>query len=110
MFIASSVKGLDIAYAVQEELEHDLECTVWSQGVFTPSAYPVDAIIKELDRSDFGAFVFAPEDAVIIKDTWFKAVRDNVLFELGLFMGRRGRSLFSPGRQQPFGCRLTWRV
>jgi len=92
VFIASSVEGLNIAYAVQENLEHDAECTVWSQGVFTSSAYPVDDLLAELDNSDFGIFVFSADDIVKMREEESKAIRDNVVFEIGLFIGRLGRS------------------
>jgi hypothetical protein len=91
MFIASSVEGLQIAYAIQAELEHDVESTIWSQGIFTPSAYAVDDIAEELEKSDFGAFVFSPDDAATIRGEDKKVVRDNVLFELGMFVGELGR-------------------
>jgi hypothetical protein len=90
-FIASSVEGRSLAYAAQSNLEHDAECTVWDQGVFTPSACPIEAIVAELSQSDFGIFVFSPDDLVTIRDEEKKAVRDNVVFELGLFMGRLTR-------------------
>jgi hypothetical protein len=91
VFIASSLEGISLAYAAQSNLQHDAECTVWDQGVFTPSDYPIDDIVAELSRSDFGIFVFSPDDVVSIRDEEKKAVRDNVIFELGLFMGYLSR-------------------
>ena len=90
-FIASSVEGLGIAYAIQENIEYDAEPTVWPQGVFAPSSYAIDDLIEELTISDFGIFVFTPDDIQIIRDAETNTVRDNVLFELGLFIGHLGR-------------------
>ncbi|MBP2294918.1 TIR domain-containing protein [Azospirillum rugosum] len=90
IFIASSVENLDIAYAAQEALEHDVEATVWSQGVFTPSRTAMASLIDVLDDSDFGLFIFSPDDIVNFRDCSLNAVRDNVVFELGLFIGRLG--------------------
>lgn len=90
MFIASSVEHLDLAYAVQEGLEHDVEATVWSQGVFQLSRTAMASLIDQLDESDFGLFVLAPDDVTAIRDAKKNTVRDNVVFELGLFIGRLG--------------------
>jgi CAP12/Pycsar effector protein, TIR domain len=65
---------------------------VWSQGVFTPSAYPVDDLVSELNVSDFGVFVFSADDVITMRREEKRAIRDNVVFELGLFVGRLGRS------------------
>ncbi len=40
---------------------------------------------------DFAIFVFNPDDIVIMRGKKLKKVRDNVLFELGLFIGKLGR-------------------
>src|SRR5437016_9064168 len=90
MFIASSAEHLDLAYAVQEGLEHDVESTVWSQGVFAISKTTMASLIDVLDEADFGLFVLAPDDIAAIRDTSKLTVRDNVIFELGLFIGRLG--------------------
>jgi len=91
LFIASSSESLGVAYALQENLEKVAEVTVWDQGVFEPSRYTLDSLVEALDRADFGAFVFAPDDVVSIRGQDKQAVRDNVLFELGMFIGRLRR-------------------
>lgn len=91
IFIGSSVEGLEIAYAIQENLKHHSEITIWSQGVFSLSSYSLESIISELNNSDFGIFVFSPDDILSIRNESSTAIRDNVLFELGLFIGKLGR-------------------
>ena len=91
VFIASSVEGLDPAYALQAALEYEARVTVWHQGVFAPSAYALDVLTGEVAQSDFGIFLFTPDDVLTIRGKTSPAVRDNVLFELGLFIGGLGR-------------------
>jgi predicted nucleotide-binding protein len=92
IFIGSSAESLSIAYSVQENLEHHSECTVWSQGIFNLSESTLDSLIKSLEGFDFGIFVVGPEDILKLRGEEFKAARDNVIFELGLFIGKLGKS------------------
>lgn len=90
MFIGSSSERLELAYAVQENLEYDVEATVWSQGVFGLSKTNVASLIEALKKSDLGLFILAPDDVAAIRDKTTSIVRDNVIFELGLFVGHLG--------------------
>jgi hypothetical protein len=89
VFIGSSQESERIARAVQSNLQ-DLEVIVWSQGAFRLSISGLDNLLEALPRFDFGIFVFMPEDVVVQRGKELPAVRDNLLFELGLFLGRLG--------------------
>lgn len=91
VFIGSSVESLDIADAIQENLDHYAEVTVWDQGVFELSSVALIDLLTQIDKQDFGIFIFKPDDIITIRTETKKAVRDNVLFELGLFMGKLGK-------------------
>ncbi len=90
LFVGSSVESLNVAYAIQENLEHSAEVTVWTQGVFELSRMTIQALMQAVDTFDFAVFVFAPDDVVIMRENTHRAARDNVVFELGLFTGGLG--------------------
>lgn len=87
MFVGSSVEGLAVAYAIQECLEYAAEPTVWSQGVFKPTSNTLAALLEEVRRTKFAVFVFTPDDISQMRRETHHVPRDNVVFELGLFMG-----------------------
>jgi hypothetical protein len=90
LFIASSRESLDLAYAVQMNLEDCSAPTVWDQDAFLPAGTILDQLIRSLEKYQFGVFLFSPTDVVRIREREQLAPRDNVVFELGLFIGRLG--------------------
>lgn len=51
----------------------------------------MEALEKQLASSDFGVFVFSPDDVALIRGKHVFVTRDNTLFEMGLFWGKLGR-------------------
>ncbi|CUX70542.1 MULTISPECIES: TIR domain-containing protein [Agrobacterium] len=93
VFIISSVEGLLVARAIQSAFEHDpFTCTVWTDGVFRIASYTMDALEAAVDDSDFAIAVAHADDVTVFRGTEWPTPRDNVILELGLFMGRLGRS------------------
>ncbi len=93
VFIGSSAsKGLDIARAIQSELQHDYFVDVWNQNtVFGLGTATIEALEEAVVTYDYGIFVFTPDDEIIHQDKETHVPRDNVIFELGLFIGKLSR-------------------
>lgn len=81
---------MDVAYALQRNLEYESDPTVWDQGVFRPMRQTLTDLVIEARQTDFAVFVFAPDDVADIRGETKAIVRDNVLFELGIFIGALG--------------------
>lgn len=91
VFIGSSVESLPIADAIAENLEFDAEVTIWRSGTFNLSSNTLDDLILKSKSVDFSVFIFSPDDLAIMRSKERYVVRDNVLFELGLFIGAIGK-------------------
>jgi CRP/FNR family transcriptional regulator, cyclic AMP receptor protein len=92
VFIVSSAEALEIARAIQTCLEHDpFTVVIWTDGVFRASHYPIESLERELDQSDFAVAIAQPDDTTHSRGAATGSPRDNVIFELGFFMGRLGR-------------------
>jgi Predicted nucleotide-binding protein containing TIR-like domain len=94
VFIASSSEGIDVATAVRRlllsELDQIAEIESWTRA-FELSATYIESLEEIADKSDFAVMVLTPDDVTTSRKKQKKAPRDNVIFELGLFMGRLGR-------------------
>ena len=88
VFIGSSKESLSIAEAIQSNLEHDdLIVRLWTDGVFGASQFVITELEKQVREADFAILVLGADDEVVSRDEKSDAPRDNVIFELGLFMG-----------------------
>lgn len=91
IFIGSSTEGLPFARAIRTNLDGNAEVTLWDEGFFKPGNTFIETLLNSLPRFDFAVLVLTPDDWVRSRDDERLSPRDNVVFELGLFMGRLGR-------------------
>lgn len=92
VFIASSKEGLAVADAINVNLDHDFYCTLWRTGTFRLGSDGLSDLIEKSSAIDFAVFVFTPDDVVKMREKELLIARDNVVFELGLFIGAIGRN------------------
>ncbi|WP_413722709.1 TIR domain-containing protein [Sodalis sp. RH24] len=91
IFVASSKENLDVANAVIFNLDHHFQVTSWSTSTFNLSSNALDDLIIKASNVDFAVFIFSPEDISMMREHEKRVVRDNVLFEFGLFIGKLGK-------------------
>ncbi len=93
IFIASSSEQIATARRIEAALQAPGQWTVdvWPER-FDFSASYIESLEKELDTADFAIVVLTGDDAATVRTSDVVLPRDNVIFELGLFIGRLGRS------------------
>lgn len=89
VFIASSSEALQVAEAVNMRLDNYAQVKQWDNA-FDLSSITINSLVQCSRNTDFAVFVFHRDDKAIIRDNSYSIVRDNVLFELGLFIGAIG--------------------
>lgn len=92
VFVGSSKESLEIAKALQVLLEPVAEAEIWNQGIFPLSSGTLEELAAAVDRFDFAVLVVDRTDTAVSRGKTKNVPRDNVVFELGLFMGGLGRN------------------
>lgn len=93
IFIGSSKEDEETAKEFSKELgrDHTLDVTLWTSS----RAFSIGrTIIENLENqisSDFALFVLGENDRIEMRGRKRAVPRDNVIFELGMFMGALGR-------------------
>lgn len=91
VFIGSSSEALAVAQAIHANLEHQCFCEIWTHGVFGINKLPLESLLSVASHTDYAIIVFHPDDFVTTRGKRKNTPRDNVIFELGLFIGRLGK-------------------
>lgn len=91
LFIGSSTQRLPIAHGLKEVLTDCADVTVWNEAPeIALGESLLSGLIKVGELYDFALLVFGQDDCTMMSGVELPTVRDNVIFELGLFMGHLG--------------------
>ncbi|MEO9257781.1 MAG: STING domain-containing protein [Crocinitomicaceae bacterium] len=97
LFIGSSSEEFDLANNAKKILEKDFEVVVWNDRIWDRAVFRINQnflsdLLKASLKFDFGILIGSKDDKVEYRGKEVLQPRDNVLFELGLFLGRLGVS------------------
>jgi len=90
IFIGSSSQAKIVAEAIQYSLRDVAQGQPWTQNVFEQTEPFLTSLLNEAEKADFAILVMTPDDFVKVRDQAVWVPRDNVIFELGLFLGKLG--------------------
>jgi hypothetical protein len=92
IFIGSSTEGLSIAESLKNHFSSWAECDIWNErNIFLVNKSNLENLDELLGLYEYGVMIATGDDQVYSRGESNQAVRDNILFEFGLFMGRLGR-------------------
>ena len=92
IFLGSSSESLHIANQIEAGINgDDVSINLWTSDVFMPSHFPIDDLSDQVRKSDFAVLIISSDDLVKSRNESYQAPRDNIIFELGLFMGSLSR-------------------
>ncbi len=97
LFIGSSSEGLEVAGILKKAIEDKcgdwIECSIWNGGnIFQLNKSTLDCLMAAVMGYDYAILVATADDATLKKDEIHLSIRDNIIFELGLFTGGMGLS------------------
>lgn len=89
VFIASSSEHSDVADHICLQINEKCTPTHWKDA-FRPGLTIFENLMSLKDSFDFAIIVINPDDIIEVRGEKYIAPRDNVVFELGLFLGAMG--------------------
>lgn len=95
VFIGSTSESLELVDDVAIALDRsnrgsDFKAVPWGERVFAPSGYPIQDLVDAGGGCDFAILLATGDDLTTSRGTTTASPRDNVLLEIGLFIGLIG--------------------
>lgn len=91
IFIGSSKESLGFARAIKSKIQDIAAVTVWDEIDFNLGRATLESLIELPPAFDFAILIFTSDDLTESRGIITPTPRDNIIFELGLFMGHLGR-------------------
>lgn len=97
IFIGSSSEEKDLATVAKQILEPDFDVSIWDEKIFDKRVFKLNEnflynLLEASLKFDFGILIGTKDDKITFRGKKVWSPRDNIVFELGLFLGRLGPS------------------
>jgi hypothetical protein len=90
LFIGSSKEAKPIVKDIHVRLEETASIQTWYHDTFFLGEHAIESLRRQILQADYALLIATPDDPVTVRDQPGFTARDNVLFELGMFMGTLG--------------------
>ena len=87
LFIGSSSESKEIGKMISKKMSRFTKVSMWDEGVFKPGEQYMESLRRQLLLSDFALLIVYPDDKRVKRKKSGYVTRDNVILELGMFMG-----------------------
>ncbi|MBI3200084.1 MAG: nucleotide-binding protein [Myxococcales bacterium] len=91
VFLGSSSEGIKVAEVIESHLSRDFEMKRWDRGLFVPGHYALESLEEAARQCKFAVIVGTADDVLTKRRKTSRTIRDNLIFEFGLFYGVFGR-------------------
>jgi len=91
VFLGSSAEGIKVAEVIESHLARDFEVRRWDRGLFIPGHYTLESLEDVARQCKFAVLVGTADDVLTKRRKTSRTIRDNLIFEFGLFYGVFGR-------------------
>ena len=91
LFIGSSTESKWIIHKLKSLMEEYFDVRPWDEDIFHVGSTVLEDLHREILLSDYALLILYPDDEIIKRTETGYVTRDNILFELGLFMGVLGQ-------------------
>lgn len=88
VFVGSTSEQKFIARVIEKRLNEVADVDLWFSNVFEPGYSTLESLLKKAVSTDFAVLILTPDDMVESRGKLQWAPRDNIVFELGLFMSK----------------------
>lgn len=90
VFIGSTTEAAVLMDYIQGAIEPIANVQKWNDGFFEKNKISLPVLVKRIPEFDYAVMLFTPEDLVTFRGREHNCVRDNIVFEAGLFMSVLG--------------------
>ncbi len=102
VFIGSSAESIEVAEVARKLIAPYAMALTWRDSPeFEPSQSTLAGLLNAIDSYDFALFVLSLDDRLKLRGKQTVCIRDNVLFEFGLFLGHLGAERVAGIMQSP---------